>query len=146
MFNFATSVKNVHKRVLKVPRQCTRGSSEVSQLILSCIALNFSVNRHCMSYKNVFLFDYWTSVSFSKSTYKSKNLTKNGLWDHIIPDLTNKEKSDNQTKKYFFKSPYGRHTLKVWKESVKSTLSWKGLKFQPNLAYLGVERTTFSKS
>ena len=103
-------------------------------------------NLHCMSYKNIFLFDHWTPVSSSKSTCKSKNLTKNGLLDHIIPDLTNKEKSDNQTKKYFFKSPYDRYTLKVWKESVKSTLSWKGLNFQPNLAYLGVERTTFSKS
>ena len=103
-------------------------------------------NCYCTCYNNIFLFDHWTPISISKSTWKSKNLTKNGLWDHIIPDLTNKEKSDNQTKKYFFKSPYGRHTLKVWKESVKSTLSWKRLKFQPNLAYLGVERTTFSKS
>ena len=87
-----------------------------------------------------------TLFSYSFHDYRYLKIDQIGRKMQTILDLTNKEKSDDFEKRHFLKSLYDECTLKVWKESVKSTSSWKSFKFEPISIYLGMERTIFSKS
>ena len=86
----------------------------------------------CLGYNIVFLFDDWKSKSIWKLDFEAIHYPKNGLWENIFPDLTDKEMSDELTKTHYYGSILFKDTLKVWNESVKSTKRNKVFIFEPN--------------